>query len=120
MLVRSIISSGSIIWYESSFCLRLGRLNTNTVLQKIQRFKSISKLVDEWLMKEIMHSDTLMILHTDKCLKIRNLHTGIHFCTPEREEWNHQVKNINKFDETWFTDGSKTSKGTGATFITFN
>ena len=147
-------------------CLRLGRLNTNAVLQKIQRlallmitscsrtcptaalecmlnvpplyifilgeavaenyrimtspFESISKLVDEWLMKEIMQSDTLKILHTDKCLKIRNLHTGINFCTPEREEWNYQVKNLNKFDETWFTDGSKTSKGTGAAYINFN
>ena len=36
MLIRPIISYGSIIWNENSYCLRIGRLNTNAIIQKIQ------------------------------------------------------------------------------------
>ena len=63
--------------------------------------EGIRKLVDEWLLKEMMQCYDLKVSLTNKCLKIRN--PLIHVCyeIPERKKWKNQTELLK---ETWFTD----------------
>lgn len=64
------------------------------------KFCGNEETADEWLIEEMMQSDSLRMLQSYilTCLKFRNLFvlgglinliTGIHFYIAEREEWNH-------------------------------
>ena len=59
---------------------------------------SIRKLVDHWLLEELMRPNSLYISHGDKCLKNMNLMSKIVFEVLERTNWNNDSSTLRAFD----------------------